>query len=384
MLIKKTLFLIVLIAIFVTGLFAGKILNTMGSIDSPSTPGSTNSYTLEDIYQRLNDGTAGSKSTFTEPGSGPGSTMHTLNDIIGQAPAADDANGAIITEVLDTKTFWGLNKNKGEWGLQTGTAALGNNVSGAEGDKTFSIPNGFYSGKTATANDADLSADNIKDGVEIFGVTGSYTGAACITCSGTMNGTRWCDNGDGTVTDMLGYNGVGKGLVWAQNSNWGGLKPWRSERNDDDAHTRASAYGGETENWRLPTRAELEALTNGTEPVRTDSMRAFSGVLMGAYWSSTSVAISPGNAWIGGGVVFRAPGTRKIYSTYGLFEEDNRFFEKRITNCRISRVEVKTRTSLFEIPCPTIFGRRACSILEIQILKRTAEPKNIECRISRE
>ena len=54
-------------------------------------PDSTYSYTLEDIYNRLNDGTAGSQSTFTEPSSGPGTgTMHTLNDIMALASANAD------------------------------------------------------------------------------------------------------------------------------------------------------------------------------------------------------------------------------------------------------------------------------------------------------
>jgi len=94
----------------------------------------------------------------------------------------------------------------------------------------------------------------------------------CAGC--TLNGTRWCDNGDGTVTDLLGHDGVGQCLVWAKDASWGGTKPWRNSSTDcshpnytcsDDAHKLASAYGLETENWRLPTLAELHALTHGTE-----------------------------------------------------------------------------------------------------------------------
>jgi len=57
-----------------------------------------------------------------------------------------------------------------------GRSANGGNVSGANGSKTFSIPNGWYSGKTATANDTDLVASNIKSGINIFGVTGTMSG----------------------------------------------------------------------------------------------------------------------------------------------------------------------------------------------------------------
>jgi hypothetical protein len=407
MLIKKSLILIAVIIIFVTGLFAGKLLTTLGNTDSPSAPGSTKSYTLKDIYDRLVNGAVGTETTFTEPTDPPGTrTMHTLNEIMTKAPAEDNNNGARTAEVLIEKTFWGLNAGAGEWGpqtgtaaegdnvsgaegnktfpipdgfysnktatandadlvagniedgveilgvtgslagpvedntngakkaevltnktfwglnagagqwgLQTGTAAVGNNVSGVEGSKTFPIPNAFYSGKSATANDADLLAGNIKDGVEILGVTGDYTGAACITCSGTMNGTRWCDNGDGTVTDMLGFNGVGKGLVWLQKADWGGTKNWRSHWTDcsfpdfkcyDDAHKRASSLtpdstdanlsdGSVLGDWRLPTKSELYALTHGTEPVSSGNMRAFTGLqsyYFYYYWSSTTCQFS--------------------------------------------------------------------------------------------
>ena len=56
----------------------------------------------------------------------------------------------------------------------TGTVPAGANVSGGEGLKTFTITDGLYSGnKTATANDTDLAAGNIKSGVTIFAVTGT-------------------------------------------------------------------------------------------------------------------------------------------------------------------------------------------------------------------
>ncbi|MDM8521782.1 DUF1566 domain-containing protein [Desulfococcaceae bacterium HSG8] len=52
-----------------------------GSLNSTAAPGATNSYTLEDVYNRLDTGAAATQGTFTEPGSGPGSTGHTINDI---------------------------------------------------------------------------------------------------------------------------------------------------------------------------------------------------------------------------------------------------------------------------------------------------------------
>ncbi len=147
-----------------------------GNLDSPAAPTSAASamYQLEDIYQRLNNGTVGSKRSgaFTEPVSGPGSTGHTLDEVMGKAPQTDNTNGAAPGEVLNGKTYWGLRTGSG-WGLQTGTVSAGSNVSGANGSKTFTIPNGLYTGnKTATANDPNLISGNIRSGTTILGVSG--------------------------------------------------------------------------------------------------------------------------------------------------------------------------------------------------------------------
>lgn len=49
-----------------------------------------------------------------------------------------------------------------------------NSFTGAEGSLSFAVPAGWYgSGKTATAQDSDLVAANIKKDVVVFGVTGS-------------------------------------------------------------------------------------------------------------------------------------------------------------------------------------------------------------------
>ena len=218
---------------FILSLLVTAAVLAGANLDSPAGPADSASqmYTLEQIYNRLDAGTVGTKmTTFTEPVSGPGSTMHTLDEIMAAAPEVS-GTGAISTEVRAGKTYWGL--STGEWGMQSGK---------------------LYGG--------------------------------CDCANGTLNGTRWCDNGDGTVTDLLGYNGVGQCLEWAQNAGWGGKKLWRANSGYDDAHTRASAYGGESENWRLPTRAEFYALTHGTEQVRSGTPRAFTGVQPDGYWSS--------------------------------------------------------------------------------------------------
>ena len=109
----------ILIGVVVGVLLASVVVVLAGNLDSSAAPGATSSYMLEDIYNRLNAGTAGSQSTFTEPSSGPtAGTGHTLDDIMGKAPAVDNTNGAGLHDVQAGKTYWGL--TSGNWGLQTG------------------------------------------------------------------------------------------------------------------------------------------------------------------------------------------------------------------------------------------------------------------------
>ena len=112
-----------------------------GSLDAPAAPTASGSgmYTLEDLYQRLNAGTAGAPrpGAFAEPAAGPGSTMRTLTEIMGKMPALDNTNGATAANVLSGKTFWGL--TGGAWGPRTGAMPT-QTVS----NTTTSQPAGYY------------------------------------------------------------------------------------------------------------------------------------------------------------------------------------------------------------------------------------------------
>jgi len=93
-------------------------------------------------------------------------------------PAANYPAGKICT-AQDTDLVAGNIKNGVNiFGVEGTHAPLsGDNVLGDDGDPTIPIPAANYpSGKICTAQDADLVAGNIKNGVTIFGVQGTYTG----------------------------------------------------------------------------------------------------------------------------------------------------------------------------------------------------------------
>jgi len=303
-----------------------------GDPDSPGAPGDTFWYTLEDIYDRLNDGTAGTQSTFTEPVVAPGTgTMHTLNEIMGKAPAVDNTNGATQTQVLTGTAYWSLRTSGGTWGLQTGsmTDREGDNASTAQGQaggvNYFAAPEGYYDGgdrvsatdAQVVALDTDITAGNIKDGVSILGVSGTFTGCVgyetgvpktgqtvcwdadgnSVDCSGTgqdgehQKGGSWpdprfTDNGD-TITDNL------TGLMWAENANLDGQKTWANAL----TYCNDLSLGGYSD-WRLPNVLELLSLIDWEEynPALPGG-HPFSGVQSNYYWSSTTVAVSTTYAW---------------------------------------------------------------------------------------
>jgi hypothetical protein len=81
----------------VVGMVIGVLLSAAvvfaGSLNPGSGPGDAGSqmFTLQQIYDRLTSGAAGTKMTaFTEPAAGPSAgTMRTLDEVMAAAPAVD-------------------------------------------------------------------------------------------------------------------------------------------------------------------------------------------------------------------------------------------------------------------------------------------------------
>ncbi|MFC2077730.1 DUF1566 domain-containing protein [Candidatus Bipolaricaulota bacterium] len=243
---RKIALIFAFFAIFAVGLFAGRQLWKMGNLAPPGTPETTSSYTLEDVYRRLNEGTAGSESTFTGPPTGPeAETMFSIDEIMGIAPHADNTYGAMPDQVLAGRKYWSL--------------------------------------RTDGSGDSDWGEE-----------TGSLYGGC--TCSGYVTLGRWCDNGDGTITDMSNC------LVWLKKADWGGAKPWEDCASHDDAHTRAGLLeagsagadlsdGSEVGDWRLPTKEEAYALTHGSwpqglsDPIRVTGLPETGSIF---FWTSST------------------------------------------------------------------------------------------------
>ena len=270
--------------IILTAVLALSLLVTFsvlaGNIDSSAAPNATSSYTLADIYNRLNAGTAGSQSTFTEPASGPGSTMADLNSIMAAAPVLDAANGAAAADVAGGKTFWNL--TSGAWGLQTGTGLIA----------AYAAP-AAKTGQTtsyATGDDGELQR-----GVD-------------------WPNPRFTDNGDGTVTDNL------TGLIWLTNAHCAATgRTWATALTDVDSLNAAgtmngnncgdSSNGGSHQtDWRLPNVRELQslahygffspALPNTAGTGQWSAGDPFTNVgSTSLYWSSTSRTDFSSNAW---------------------------------------------------------------------------------------
>jgi hypothetical protein len=255
-----------------------------GTLDAPGSPEETFSYTLADIYNRLNDGTQGARGAFTEPGAGPTvGTGHTLDEVMAIAPAVDDTNGATQADVLAGKTAWGL--TSGEWGPITGT--YGGLAYPAPVPKT---------GQTASYAFGD-------DGHLEKGVA--------------WPSPRFITSTTGVVTDTL------TGLVWLQDAGCLGLWAWadaltqiaylRSGTDFSCDNYAAGTFG----DWRLPNVRELQSLVDYSQYGRALlSGHPFTGVQSSSYWSGTTYAGDTSyawNVWLGSGTVDTSSKTHARY-----------------------------------------------------------------------
>ena len=227
--------------------------------------------------------------------------------------------------------------------LVTGTVPAGSNVNGPNGSKTFTIPDGLYSGsKTATANDSNLVGGNIVTSVSIFGVAGTQppsqplrtgqtttygTGSDADSLKGDVRSLT--DNGDGTITDNK------TGLMWEKKDqaaagihNFNDTYTWCKDVSPPDGHcdtagnpmdgtitttflatlNAGGGFAGHTD-WRIPNQNELLSLVNyqnvnpAVDAAFNTSCAASCTVLTCSctqslsYWASTTYQFNPNDAW---------------------------------------------------------------------------------------
>ena len=104
---------------------------------------------------------------------------------------------------------------------------------------------------------------------------------------GQSGAASYSDNGNGTVTDNS------TGLVWQQGTVGDGVAmSWE----DALQYCENLSLGGYTD-WRLPNLNELRSLVNYSSSAPAIDMIYFPNVQASFYWSSTTSASNPDNAW---------------------------------------------------------------------------------------
>jgi hypothetical protein len=289
-------------------------------------------YNLTGIYNRLHSGTAASKgSGFTEPTTGPADgVMYTLNDVLDDFNTdATAASGTLAANVLSGKTFFATSgTTRGtNWGPvagtmtdKSGTDSASSAQAAASGVNYLTVPaNGYYNTSSrisatdaqVAALDTDLVVGNVKNGVTIFGVLGTYTGGGGGGVPKTgqttsyanyddgwyvtnqnigvpKSGAHYTDNGDGTITDNA------TGLEWVASptaAGVGGTYTWANAITACEGLT----YAGHSD-WRLPNIKELQSIVDYgrvSPAIDTTYFTSQSSV----YWSSTTSADDTFDAW---------------------------------------------------------------------------------------
>jgi len=105
---------------------------------------------------------------------------------------------------------------------------------------------------------------------------------------------RFHDNGNGTVTDNL------TGLMWTKNANLtGGGIQWPSAMNYVVGMNAGIYQNFGYTDWRLPNINEIESLINAEESNSNIWLNSngFNNVMLGNYWSSTTVDYYTENEW---------------------------------------------------------------------------------------
>ena len=212
------------------------------------------------------------------------------------------------------------------------------------GTSAQTIAAGYHNGSGQVAGDANLVAGNIKSGTNIFGVTGTLAptlakrvaqtgqtqcwdpgGTLLGSCNGTgqdgqykmgitpaiapvvgttgayntpaWTGSRFTDNGNGTITDNV------TALIWlkipacAPTTTWPSALGWTNSLASGMCNLSDGSTAGQ---WRMPNVNELHSLIDLTQtsPALPSGFQVYFNVNQyGTYWSSTTWEIDPRYVW---------------------------------------------------------------------------------------
>ena len=114
--------------------------------------------------------------------------------------------GVTGTALLETHSAC---TSSGQTGCVTNASFLAGapkvSISGGNGSKDISIPQGYYDGtKTATASDTNLLAANVRNGINLFGTTGSLTPAYTACTDNALNAGQCSTAANRYVTATAG------------------------------------------------------------------------------------------------------------------------------------------------------------------------------------
>jgi hypothetical protein len=245
---KKTILTILTLILTVT--LGVHVADALGTLTVPANPGTATQYTLNDIYTKLTTGVATSTKTglFTIPGT-VAASFHTLTELYNAIP------GTLTLSASTTTVPVGINNST----------------------------------TTLDAIDTDLTAGNIKSGVNVFGVVGTLAsggGSPSLTwqtnpsLSLCWDANQGCSVGSG-VLDPAGDGSILLGAVeYCQNLESDGVTATTTPQNI----------------WHLPTYHEFASITDTSVYNNATQVPGFAQSDL--YWSSTeSSSDGPSNAW---------------------------------------------------------------------------------------
>ncbi len=180
------------------------------------------------------------------------------------------------------------------------------NGSGGAGDNYKEASNGVWAVKSGGPGKIAVLATGVYAG--IGGRSFGRGDDASLQTGLHWTTTRFIDNGDGTLSDTV------TGLVWLKQADcikqdWSGALAAIDNLKDGECGLKDGSTAGQ---WRLPNRAEMLSISDraptfaqasyfsgipGRDGVTVSSPVIFTGFMQTYYWTSSSVAADPTQAW---------------------------------------------------------------------------------------